>query len=116
MQSHTEKPDKLYTLELSKLSLCRLCSLSSYSKLKSINLSSNLLESLEGGSIDKLKDLKEIDLSCNSLDNTQFLSCSSILKINISFNRIEHLENLSKVIYNIELADFKMWREFNFIN
>ena len=103
LQIHSEKPDKIACLELSKQSLSSLCPLSLYPKLKSLNISSNFLESLENSGIDKLKEIKEIDVSCNSLIQTTGLSNPSILKLNISFNRIETLESLSKVFFSQNL-------------
>lgn len=100
MQMHPEKPEKLYSLELSKQSISKLFPLQQYQRLKSINLSSNLLETLEGSSIERLKDLKEVDVSCNSLLSVCGLGGSSMVKVNISFNRIEGLEGLSKVKFN----------------
>lgn len=96
--SHPEKPDKLYSLELSKLFISKMCSLHSYHRLKSINLSSNYIPSLEDSYVDKLKDLKELDISCNCLTSPSGLLNHSICKLNISFNRLETLEGLSKVI------------------
>lgn len=97
-KSHPEKPERLLGLEASKLSLSSICSLTPYPKLKTINISTNLIETLEGKGIEKLKDLKELDVSCNSLSNSNGLTNPGLLKLNISFNRIEGLEGLSKVL------------------
>ena len=97
-QSHPDKPERLYSLELSKQSIVKLCSLHLYPKLKSINLRSNLLESVEASAIERLKDLKEVDISCNSLISISGLSNPSMVKLNLSFNRIETLDSISKVL------------------
>jgi Leucine-rich repeat (LRR) protein len=96
--THGERPEKILGLEVSKLKLTRICSLLPLAKLKSINLANNLIESLDYSYIDRLKDLKELDVSCNSLQSTSGLLNPGLIKLNIGFNKIESIENLPKVI------------------
>jgi Leucine-rich repeat (LRR) protein len=98
LQSHGEKPEKILGLEASKLKLTAICPLHPFTKLKSINLASNLIESLSNSQIDRLRDLKDLDVSCNSLRTTLGILNPGLVRLNIGFNKLEVLESLPKVI------------------
>ncbi|CAG9326436.1 unnamed protein product [Blepharisma stoltei] len=95
IQQNQEKPDKIYLIEMIKANIRSLCPLNQFSKVKSIVFSSNLIEVIPRGTFDKLKDLKELDISCNFISSLDGLVIPSLVRLVISFNRIETLEWIS---------------------
>lgn len=98
LKTHGENPKKIFSLEASKLRVKKICSLLTFSKLKSINLAANLIESLDSCQIDRLENLKELDVSSNLLRKMPYNLCQGLVKLNVSYNKLNSLENLPRVI------------------
>lgn len=100
LKTHGDNPKKIFSLEAPKMKVKRVCSLLMFSKLKSINLAANLIESLDSCQIDRLENLKELDASSNLLRKLPYSLGQGLVKLNVSYNKLTSLENLPRVISN----------------
>jgi len=95
--SQEKAPSKVFVLDFSKQEISKVCLLNSFPKLKTINLSFNIIQQVPDGAFDNLKELKELNLSCNYL--SKFKCRSTSLKVlELSFNRISSLEGIHSMI------------------
>ena len=82
-------PNKVYTVDLSKRELVLLCSFRQFPKLRSINLSYNKLRYIpEREGIEMLRDLRELEFACNSIESLDSVKNSCLERLVASYNRI----------------------------
>ena len=94
LEESKTKIDKIYTVDMPKREIVHIHPLKKLFKLKSLNLSMNMISKFPDDFLEKNRSIKEVNVSCNSISDLTPLLNPGLVSLSFSFNQVTSLDNL----------------------